>query len=715
MKQVLLRKGVVFVEEVPPPALLPGTALIDVSRSCISVGTEMSGVRASNMPIWKRALSQPENVKKVLDHVRASGLSETRRLVQHKLDTAHPLGYSACGRVTALGEGVDDFVVGDLVACAGSQHAHHAESICVPTNLVVRVPDNVREEEAATITLGAIALQGVRRANPTLGETFLVIGLGLIGQITVQLLRSNGVSVIGVDLDSNRVEQAKALGLDFGFVVGDSSAPEEQMLRRTDGYGVDAVIVTAASASNEVLTLAFKSCRRKGRVVLVGDVPIEIDRTYIYEKELDFLISTSYGPGRYDRVYEEKGLDYPLPYVRWTENRNMQAYLSLMADGRIDVGSLVETVYPVEEAAAAYAVLKAEEKRPLAVLLSYPDSKQREALAPVCSVSNSNYKNGRDGAIKLGIIGAGGFATGTLLPILSKHLDLFDLTWVVTRRGHTATNAARRFNAARAATDVHDALDDPEVDAVIIATRHHLHGTLVLKALEAGKHVFVEKPLCLTPRELADIEAFYEKEGHKGPLLLTGFNRRFSRYAAMLKDATRDRAGPMMINYRVNAGHIPLDHWVHGQEGGGRNLGEACHFYDFFTFLTASPTREIQALAVQPGTRHYGVTDNFSAQISFDDGSIASLTYTALGAAGHPKERVDVYVDGKVISIDDFKAFDGGADVPSFTTKTAEKGHEEELLAFGRVVREGGEWPIPLWQQVQSTSIAFAVERAITK
>ena len=712
MKQVLIKQGGVVVQEVPAPVVEAGTVLVRVRSSCISVGTEMSGVKTSSLPLWKRALKSPNDVKKVIDRVKSHGLAETKRLVQQKLDTAYPLGYSASGDVVAVGDGVTDIVIGDHVACAGSQSAHHAEMICVPRNLVVRVPEGVSPEQASTVTLGAIAMQGVRRAEPTIGETFVVIGLGILGQITQQILGANGVRVIGVDLDPARVESARALGMDFGIVsaVDDLVA---QAYRLTDGYGADGVIVTAATSSSDILANAFQACRRKGRVVLVGDVGMDIDRADIYAKELDFRISTSYGPGRYDRAYEEQGLDYPLPYVRWTENRNMQAYLHLLAEGAVDVQSLIEGAFPVEDAPQAYEALKNDEKRPLALLLSYKDNGddvQRSVINTKVAPSSDP-----DGAIRVAVVGAGGFATGTLMPIMKSLGAQYKLSTVVTRQGHNAVNVARQFDVGEATTDFDAVLKNPNIDMVLIATRHHLHGPMVLAALQAGKHVMVEKPLCLNHEELERIEDFYAHVGADGgPLLMCGFNRRFSPYAEATKAAVKNRVGPMMINYRVNAGYIPPDHWVHGAEGGGRNIGEACHFYDLFTALTESRLTNVTAQAARPNTGHYGRTDNFVATASFEDGSVATLTYTSMGAAGHPKERMDVYVDGAIISTEDYLSMTvvGGSAKP-ISTRTMEKGHREELMAFAQAVRDGGEWPIPLWQQVQATKMSLDVERQI--
>jgi predicted dehydrogenase len=445
--------------------------------------------------------------------------------------------------------------------------------------------------------------------------------------------------------------------------------------------------------------------------VLVGDVPITFDRADVYAKEIDFRISSSYGPGRYDRGYEEGGLDYPAGYVRWTENRNMQAYLGLLADGAVRIDDLTATRYAIADAAAAYGALQAGgADRPLGVILTYPSGDE----APRRIVANPALRTGKAGALRIAMIGGGGFAKGTLLPIVKGDPQRFALETVCARQGHNAAAVAKQFGAANAGTDVAATVTDANVDAVMIATRHHQHGEMVLQALRAGKHVFVEKPLCLTSAELDAIAAFYGDDTGGKPLLLTGFNRRFSRYATAIAQATAARTNPMMIDYRVNAGHLAQDSWVHGPEGGGRNLGEACHFYDLFVMLTGAKATSIAATPIRPQTGYYGRTDNFAATFGFADGSVATLTYTALGSAEFPKEQCEVYADGRVYSLDDFKRlFSTGAGGPRLTTVAPDKGHREELEAFADAVRTGGAWPIPLWQQFEAMRMAFEVESRI--
>lgn len=710
MKQVLVRRGQVVVEEVPAPLVEPGTVLVRVDHSCISVGTELSGVRASATPLWKRAMRNPEKVRQVVGSVASEGIAATRAKVQGKLAAGEPTGYSASGTVIGVGVGVSDLLVGDRVACAGAQAAHHAEIIRVPRNLVVPIPDGLGFPEASTVTLGAIALQGVRRAAPTLGETFVVIGLGVLGQLSAQLLRANGCRVIGVDLDSGRVALARRLGMDVGLdTAGEDQTAE--VSRLTDGIGADGVIITAATPSDAVVSAAFRFCRKKGRVVLVGDVGLDLNRADFYQKELDFLISSSYGPGRYDRRYEEEGLDYPVGYVRWTENRNMAEYLRLLAEGRVSVEELIRVRHPLDEAPAAYAAIARGEDRPLTVLLSYP-APSGAAEPEARPVPNPVAARTRAGRIRVGLIGAGGFAKGMHLPNMRALKDTYELRAVASRSGHNAAATARQFGAAYSTTEYRQVIEDPDIDLVLIATRHDLHARIAVEALERRKNVLVEKPLALSQAELDSIVAFFDAAGDRPvPILLTGFNRRFSRYATRMAEVVRARTNPMILDYRMNAGYVPLGEWVHGPEGGGRNLGEACHIYDLFTFLTGARVVDVDAHAIRPATAYYSARDNFVASMTFEDGSVATLTYTALGAKEHPKERLDVFVDGRVLSLDDYERLAvAGAKVAPVTSRTPEKGQREELEALARAIRDGGEWPIQLWQQVQATQIALRVE-----
>ena len=713
MKQVLIKQGGATVEQVPAPQVEVGTILVRVDHSCISVGTELSGVKASGMGLWKRALNRPQDVKKVLQMVSTDGIASASSRIRSKIVSGQPTGYSAAGVVLETGPGVIDIKQGDYVACAGASYAYHAEVVCVPRNLVVPMPEGLNFKEASTVTLGAIALQGVRRAEPTLGEIFVVIGLGVIGQLTTQLLKINGVRVIGVDVRRERIDIAQRLGMDLA-IHPDNGHDLDEVARFTDGIGADAVIITASTPSDSVISTAFKMCRKKGRVVLIGDVGLHLNREDIYTKELDFRVSTSYGPGRYDRVYEEQGLDYPVAYVRWTENRNMAEYLRVLGEGRINIDSLISAIYPLDQATSAYVALENEDRKPLMILLSYPVHGVNEVAGR--TVANPAARPARPGRIRIALVGAGAFAKAMHLPNLRRLSDMYHIQAIVSRAGHNATATARQFGANYATTEYRRVLDDPEIEAVLIATRHHLHAPMLLEGLRADKHVLVEKPLALTMRELTEINEFYADDQQKdqGPLLLTGFNRRFSPYVQRIREFTDERSNPMILNYRMNVGYLPQDHWVHGEEGGGRNRGEACHVYDLFTYLTDSPVAAINAQALAPKTAYYGRTDNFVVTIRFEDGSVASLTYTALGSTKYPKEQFEVFVDGKVITLTDYKHLCmRGARGRQLRSRVADKGHRQELRVFAQAIQEGGKWPIPLWQQIQATEIALQVQAQI--
>jgi predicted dehydrogenase/NADPH:quinone reductase-like Zn-dependent oxidoreductase len=701
MKQVLIRGGGVAVEEVPAPSASPRSILVRVEWSCVSVGTESASVKMSALPLYRRALKQPEHVRRALEIARNDGFARTYRRIRGQLAAGLATGYSAAGVVVDVGNEVTGFGVGNRVACAGAGLANHAEMIDVPVNLAVRVPEEVGLDAASTVTLGAIAMQGVRRAAPTLGESIGVIGLGIIGQLTVQLLRASGCRVLVVDLDPERVALAVAHGAE------DASGDfPERVAALTGGFGADAVIVTAATGSSDPMRQAAAACRRKGRVVIVGDVGLELRRSDLYEKELDVLMSTSYGPGRYDPVYELEGQDYPVGYVRWTENRNMDEYLRLLANGDVRIDDFPEGRFEIDEAESAYAALDAE-PRPLLVLLSYPDRAEAGRRRV-----DTRVVEAKPGRIGVALIGAGLFAQGSLLPNLLRMDESFQVRAVVSRTGATAKAVAARARAAYATTDIADVLADPDIDLVVIATRHDLHAEQTLAALRAGKNVFVEKPLALTESELAEIEAFYAGRDD-APLLMTGFNRRFSPAIVRAHEVLAARATPIVADYRVNAGYLALDHWVHGPQGGGRNIGEACHFYDLFDVLTAGATvKDVAAQAIRADGR-LAANDNFVATVSYADGSVCTLTYTALGHRDHPKERLEIFADNAVLVLDDYKSLTVTGGVRGWSSRTQQKGHAEELAALATAIRSGGAWPIPLEEQLRAMRIAFAVEAQV--
>ena len=708
MKQVLIREGGAAVVEVPAPQVGSKNILVRVAYSCISVGTEMASVNNSALPLYKRALKQPENVKRVIEMARTQGIARTLARVQGQLAAGTPSGYSAAGTVIAVGDEVQGFSVGDRVACAGAGIANHAEVIDVPVNLAVAVPEGLRLDLASTVTLGAIAMQGVRRAQPTLGETFVVVGLGILGQLTAQILSAHGCRVIGSDLDARRIEAARANGIDIG-IDATTDAYVERVLKFTDGLGADGVIVTAASASDSVIREAMHACRKKGRLVLVGDVGLNLQRSDFYQKELDFLISASYGPGRYDPSYEEGGQDYPLPYVRWTENRNMEAYLGLLASGKVNLDSLYTPPFDIDRAADAYAALKGNGEKPLLAILAYPETR-----APIQRVVKTGGRPARSDAIRVGLVGASSFAQGMHLPNMEALSSDFHLRAVTSRTGTTALAVATRYKADYCATDYDEILRDDQIDLVMITTRHDLHGSMTLRALRAGKHVFVEKPLTIRPEELEEIEDFYRAKPD-GPLLMVGYNRRFSPAAQSVRALLADSTTPLIVNYRMNAGFLPKEHWVHGPEGGGRNIGEACHIYDLFTAICSGAKAEaVTACSIEPRSRQWVRNDNFVATVKYDDGSVCSLTYTALGDKTYPKERMEIFADGKVVVMDDYKSVSAfGSKRKGWSAKSSQKGQLQELEALAVSLRQGKAWPISLPELLQTSRLSFEVERQI--
>jgi len=723
MKQVLSRSGRIVVDDIPAPQAAPGTVLVRVSRSCISAGTEGSALGTGTL--IGRALKDPERLRELGRTLLDRGVVGTATAVHNALDTGHALGYSLAGRVAEIGAGITDLRIGQRVACAGAGHASHAEYAAVPRNLVIPVPDGVSLDHASTVALGSIALHGVRRLEPTLGETFVVVGLGLLGQLTVQMLRANGCRVIGLDLNEARLELARTVGGCITVAPGDDAVAAVQ--RITGALGADGVVITAAGASNEIVSSAFRMCRPKGRVVVVGDVGLGLRRSDFYAREIEFRISTSYGPGRYDPRYEQDGLDYPIGYVRWTEARNMAAYLQLIADGSVRLDPLIADVHPVDDAPAAYASIGSG-AAPV-VLLSYAPDEDVSSVPPERTVTLRATPDtvalratpgtvalramSRSGALRVAVIGAGGFARGVHLPNI-RALPGLTLQAVVSRSGVTAKTAAKQFGAVHATTDYAAVLADADVDAVVLCTRHDLHATMALDALRAGKHVLVEKPLALTAAELAQIEAFYASAAD-APLLMTGYNRRFSDYAASIRAHLQQRTAPAMLSYRMNAGYLPPNHWVHTAEGGGRNIGEACHIYDLFLHLLGARVSYVDAAAIQPGSAAYGTRDNFTATLHFDDGSLATLLYTALGTTKFAKERLEVFSAGTVAVLDDYRSLEyHGTGRAGIRARRQDKGHLAELRAFAEGVQRRS-WPIPLEQQLESARISFAVEEQITR
>lgn len=679
MKQVEqnYRSGVLRLIEAPVPRSGRGRNLVATRVSLISAGTEKQIIDLARSSLAGKAMARPDLVRKTLQKVRNEGLLPTVQKVFAKLDTPIPLGYSLAGTVVEAGADAGGYAVGDRIACAGAAVANHAEYNAVPKNLSVRIPAGVCDEAASFVTLGAIALQGVRVANPTLGERVVVMGLGLIGQLTVQLLKANGCRVLGFDPNPNRA----TLALEMGADVAVSDALDEAVRGFTEGYGADAVIVTASSKSSTPPNQAAEISRMKGRVVMVGLTGMEIDREPFYKRELDLRLSMSYGPGRHDPAYELEGHDYPLAYVRWTEQRNMQAFLELVAEGRVTPLKLVTHRFPIAEAEAAYKLMDTDEPF-LAILLTYPETPA--PIARSIPVNASSAATGRGTAF----IGFGNYAKSVLVPALKK-ASKERLTTVVTSTGLSAHDAAQREGFANAATDPQAVLDDADTDCVFIATRHDSHASLAAAALRAGKHVFVEKPLALDHDQLADVVA--AAEGAPG-VLAVGFNRRFAPMMIAAKAAIASRAGPIAMHYRVNAGHVPGDSWLHGAQGGGRIVGEACHFVDALTFLAGGPPVSVSAF------RPEGIDDTVSAVLRFADGSTGTILYSSLGDSSLPKEYLEIFASGTVVRLDDFRKLHitTGGKTTTQSASAQDKGQAGLVKAFYAAARDGAAAPIPL-------------------
>ncbi|MFI8910213.1 bi-domain-containing oxidoreductase [Streptomyces sp. NPDC053513] len=714
MKQVVqnYKSGELALLDVPAPGCKPGGVLVRTAYSLISTGTELMKVSEAGMSMVGKARSRPDQVAKVMQSVAVNGVPATYRKVMGKLDSYTPLGYSLCGVVEQVGAGVDDVKVGDLVACAGNEHALHAELNWVPKNLYTPVPDGLAPRHAAFGTVGSIALQGLRQGEPQLGEVALVIGLGLIGQLVVQLLVAAGVRVVGVDPDPARCELAERLG---AAACGDpaSAAVEAAVAELTDGHGVDQVYLAAGGGSNEPVELAARLCRDRGRVVDIGKCRLDLPWNAYYEKELDVRFSRSYGPGRYDPEYELEGRDYPIGYVRWTERRNLACFLDLMARGRVDVEPLISHVAAFDDAVETYRSLKDGDLKAVAVLFRYPGRAAEAVVAEAPAVAVPAVRAGRGpvraagSPVRLAFVGAGNYATSMLLPHLTGREGV-ELSTVVTTTALSAANAQRKFGFTRVTTDLDAVLGDGSVDAVFVVTRHSSHAELTRKALLAGKAVFVEKPLALTEDELAGVLAAVEESGNDR--LQVGFNRRFAPLLQEAKERFGARTGPANLRYLVNAGKLQHGSWYlkEGTEG-SRFVGEGGHFVDTASWLLGADP--VSVYAVAPAGN-----EDLQVVLRYPDGSTATISYVTSGAPGFPKETLDLLADGKVLRLDDFvraSVYGRKRWVSSRLPKARDKGQNAQLAAFVRAVRTGGPMPVPLESLVATTAATLAVQAGL--
>jgi predicted dehydrogenase/threonine dehydrogenase-like Zn-dependent dehydrogenase len=719
MKQLLqnIRSGETSVVEVPIPTPQAGEVLVCSAASLVSAGTERMLVEFAEKSLLGKARSRPDLVRQMMDKSRREGLLTTVEAAFNRLDQPMPLGYSSAGTIVALGPGVEGYRAGQRVACAGGGYAVHAEYVSVPVNLITPLPDQVDFESAAFTTLGAIAMHGFRLAETQLGERIAVIGLGLLGLLAVGIAHAAGCQVLGIDLDPQRVALAEKMG---ALAVPRDQA-EETALSFSRGRGCDSVLICADTSSSDPVELAGLIARDRARVVAVGAVGLHIPRKIYYEKELTFLNSRSYGPGRYDPAYEEGGKDYPIGYVRWTEGRNMEALVELLAGDRLDVHPLISHRFPIEDAPEAYELITGKRAEPfLGVLLTYPHPDEipankivenaRVASRPAESKSETQQ-------VALGVLGAGNFATAVLLPALHD-LPGLELVGIASASGSSAQHAARRFTFRYATSDENQIIHDSQVNTIAILTRHNLHARQVLAGLRAGKHVFCEKPLALTPGELDEIAQVLQGEGEPAnniPLLMVGFNRRFAPLAQRLQAFIAGRKEPLVAHYRVNAGYIPLTHWLHDQEqGGGRIIGEGCHFVDFLTYLVGQAPLSVSAQALADGGRYR--EDNAVLTFTFPDGSLGTVSYLANGDKAFPKERVEVFTGGRVAVLDDYRTLemvrDGRREIVRSRLRQ-DKGHRAEWQVFSTAIRTGGSAPIPYEHLFGVTRATFAAVEAL--
>jgi predicted dehydrogenase/threonine dehydrogenase-like Zn-dependent dehydrogenase len=689
LKQIFqsFRTGQTILEDVPCPRALPGHVLIRTHATLISPGTERMLVEFGKGSLLSKARQQPDKVRQVIDKARSDGLLPTLEAVQAKLDHLIPLGYCNVGTVVDVGSGVADFSIGDRVVSNGA----HAEMIVRPVNLCCKIPERVSDDDAAFTVVAAIALQGVRLAQPTLGECVVVSGLGLIGLLTVQLLRAHGCRVLGIDIDPAKLDMARSFGAEVLHLTDEAS-----VLSAAHGFsrgrGVDAVIITASTRSNEPVHQAARVCRKRGRIVLVGVTGLELSRDDFYEKELTFQVSCSYGPGRYDPNYEEGGQDYPAGFVRWTAQRNFEAALDMMADGRLVATQLVSHRFSLASYDAAYAALQND--RPLGIVIEYPSEPGAEPRLYRRSVTVAAAS--AQPRARLAFIGAGNHASRSLMPAFAE--TRAGMSAVIANSGVNAVQAARKFKIAEVSTDLATTLRRPDIDAVVIATRHDSHASLILQALSHGKHVFVEKPLCTTFDQLSEIERAYAalQDRGEGVTFLVGFNRRFAPHVVRMQSLLAGSTAPKAIVITVNAGAIPSSHWTQDADiGGGRIIGEACHYIDLARFLAGAAITSVSACGL--GTRAAGPADNATIALRFADGSMAQVIYLANGHRAFPKERVEVFTAGRVLQLDNFRILRGfgWSGFRTMRLWRQDKGINACAAAFVDAIADGRPSPIP--------------------
>jgi len=708
MKQLLqnLKNGKTTIEDVPVPMPRAGMALVKTAASLVSAGTERMVVEFAEKSLVGKARSRPDLVKQVLDKARREGLVPTVAAAFNRLDQPMALGYSSAGTIIALGSDMHGFKVGQRVACAGGSYAVHAEYAVVPRNLLTPLPKNVDFESAAFATLGAIAMHGFRLAEPQVGERVAVIGLGLLGLLMTQIASAAGCNILGIDIDPKRIALASSLGLQA--VTRKNAESTSQAF--TANRGFDVVLICADTSSNDPVELAAAIARDRARIVATGAVGLNIPRKIYYEKELSFINSRSYGPGRYDASYEEDGKDYPIGYVRWTEGRNLESAVELMTNGKLKVTPLITHRFPIEQAARAYEVITGKKKQPfLGVLLTYPSAVEKLESSKVVRFNVQTFQPSN--VVTLGVLGAGLYANATLLPVIKNNKDI-ELVGIASSGGLHAQHSGKKFGFQYATSSDDEIINDSNINTVAILTRHDSHADLAVKALKAGKHVFVEKPLAINNAQLLAISKQLSAKNQS--LLTVGFNRRFSPLAQSLHASLSTRTEPLHAHYRVNAGYIPLNHWTQDPAlGGGRIIGEGCHFIDFITFLVGAAPVSVSAHALSDNGKYR--EDNVSMTFTFPDGSIGVVDYLANGDKSFPKERIEVFCGGQIAVLDDYRVLTMVKDGQKKEVKLAaqDKGWKDEMTAFAKSIREGGEPPIPYEQLIGVTKSTFAAVESL--
>ena len=703
MKQVIqnFKTGELNVETVPMPSLSEGVVLVENKYSLISAGTEKETVSIGKASMLGKAQKRPDLVEQVFQNIKNEGLKATIRKVKNKLDSPKALGYSCAGVVQASMDTNNEFKKGNRVACAGQDYASHAEIVAVPQNLVVKIPDNVTYKEAAYTTLGAIAMQGVRQADPKIGENIAVIGLGVLGQLSAQILKANGCNVLGIDLDPGLTKIAIDCGIDQAYSRQDKDLLVSS-LNFTNNFGFDSIIITAAAKNNDPIILATELARKRAKIVVVGDVKMDIPREpHFYKKELELLIATSYGPGRYDVQYEGKGIDYPYQYVRWTEKRNMGAFLGLLSKKLINLEKITSHVFEIDEAEKAYdLILKKGDQSPLGVLLEYDENEikfqQKIKITPQKVIANIN----------VGFIGAGSFAQGYLIPSIKSWGASLDT--VVNKNGTSVTNVARKFGFSSSSTNPADVLENDDINTVFIATRHDTHSDFCIKALKSGKKVFVEKPLSIDEAGLVEIERIFSELDE--PFLMVGYNRRYSNAAKIAREEFENLNEPIVISIRVNAGSIENDHWINDPDkGGGRIVGEICHFIDLMQYFTGSEPESVFSSGITDQNLKFANQDNVSIIIKFKNGSIGSIVYSSTGDKSLPKERIEIYGGQKTVVVDNFSSVTIHKNNRSLKHKNVDKGHKKEIFAFLDLIKNGKPMPQDLKSLIQTNKTTFRI------